>query len=160
MSKVSPIPHGYRSVTPTLTVRDASAAIDFYKRAFEAVELPARLTDPTGRILHAELRIGDSLIVLTDEFAEFGNVSPESLGGSAVRIALYVDDVDAVGERAIAAGAKVLIPIADQFYGDRSGRLLDPFGHVWIVSTHREDMTPEEMQRRADVLFSKSSEAG
>ena len=153
MSKATHIPEGYHSVTPALSVRDAVAAIDFYKKVFGAVELPGRLTDPTGKILHVELQIGDSLIHLTDELPEFGNLSPESLGGSPVRIALYVEDVDALADRAVAAGAKVLIPVADQFYGDRSGRLLDPFGHLWIVSTHIEDMSPEEIQKRAAALF-------
>jgi PhnB protein len=152
------VPKGFSSVMPALTVRDAVAAIDFYKRAFGAVEVPARLTDPKGKILHAELRIGDSMIFLTDEFPEFDNLSPESLGGTAVRIALYVEDVDALVDQAVALGAKVLIPVADQFYGDRSGRLLDPFGHQWIVSTHIEDMSPEEMQKRSDALFGDAAE--
>jgi PhnB protein len=154
MPEETHVPEGHRSITPALTVRDAAAAIDFYKRAFGAVELPARLTDPAGKILHVALRIGDSLIVLTDEFPEYGNLSPESIGGSAVRIALYVEDVDTLADRAVGAGAEVLIPVADQFYGDRSGRLQDPYGHQWIVSTHKEDMSPEEMQKRADALFS------
>lgn len=113
------IPEGFHAITPSLSVRDAPSAIDFYKGVFGAIELRTRLTDPDGRILNAEIRIGDSLIMLTDEFPEFGNLSPQTLGGSPVRIALYVEDVDAVVNRAIAAGAKVLIPVADQFYGDR-----------------------------------------
>ncbi len=152
------VPEGYHSVTPALTVRDAVKAVDFYKRAFGAVELPIRLTDPNGKVLHTELSIGDSLIMLNDESPQVGNLSPESLGGSAVRIHLYVEDVDALTEQAVAAGAEVVIPVADQFYGDRSGRLQDPFGHLWIVSTRKEDVSADEMQERAATLFGGASE--
>ena len=147
-TNAKPIPEGYHTVTPYLTVNDAASAIEFYKKAFGATEL-MRLADPSGKIGHAEIRIGDSPIMLAEEFPEYGNRSPQSLGGSPVVIHLYVEDVDAVASQAIAVGAKVLIPVGDQFYGDRSGRFTDPFGHVWIISTHKEDVSPEEMQKRA-----------
>ena len=146
--KVEPMPAEYPGVTPYLSVNDAAAAIEFYKKGFGATEL-MRLPGPDGKLGHAEIRIGDALVMLADEFPEYGNLSPRTLGGSAVRLHMYVEDVDAFFEKALAAGAKVLIPIANQFYGDRSGRLEDPFGHVWLVSTHIEDVSPEEMQRRA-----------
>ncbi len=144
---VKPIPQGFHSVTAHLVVDDGNGAIDFYKQTFGAKEV-ARLALPDGKIAHAELKIGDSLIMVTDEFPDWGNHSPKSLGGTPVHMHLYVEDVDSLAERAVAAGAEVLIPIADQFYGDRAGRLRDPYGHVWIVATHKEDMTEEEVQRR------------
>lgn len=148
--KVEPMPAEYPGVTPYLSVNDAAAAIEFYKKGFGATEL-MRLPGPDGKLGHAEIRIGDALVMLADEFPEYGNLSPRTLGGSAVRLHMYVEDVDAFFEKALAAGAKVLIPIADQFYGDRSGRLEDPFGHVWLVSTHIEDVSPEEMQKRMEA---------
>jgi PhnB protein len=144
------MPAEYPGVTPYLSVNDAAAAIEFYKKGFGATEL-MRLPGPDGKLGHAEIRIGDALVMLADEFPEYGNLSPRTLGGSAVRLHMYVEDVDAFFEKALAAGAKVLIPIADQFYGDRSGRLEDPFGHVWLVSTHIEDVSPEEMQKRMEA---------
>ncbi len=144
---VNPIPEGFHSVTPHLVVDGGAAAIDFYKATFGAKEV-SRLALPDGRIAHAELKIGDSLIMVTDEFPDWGNHSPKSLKGSPVHLHLYVEDVDSLAQRAVAGGAEVLIPIADQFYGDRAGRLRDPYGHVWIVATHKEDMTEEEVQRR------------
>lgn len=146
---VQPIPPGHHAATPCLVVRDAARAIEFYKRAFGATEL-MRLADPGGKIMHAEIQIGDSPIALSDEFPEFGNHSPQALGGSPVILQLYFDDVDAVADRAVAEGATVVFPVADQFYGDRSGRLADPFGHIWIVGTHKEDVTPDEIRRRAE----------
>jgi PhnB protein len=146
--KPSYIPAGYHTANACLVVRAAARAIEFYKEAFGAIEL-MRLDDPSGNIIHAQIKIGDSPIDIAPEYAPH-NLSPQSLGGSAVPIGLYVEDVDALTERAIAAGAKVIFPIANQFYGDRGGRLQDPFGHMWIVSTHREDMTPQEMSRRAE----------
>jgi PhnB protein len=143
-----PIPEGYHTATPCLVLRDAGAAIDFYKRAFGASEL-MRFAEPSGQIMHAEIQVGDSRIAIAPEVPAWGNLSPQALGGSAVPIQLYVEDVDAFAERAVAAGAKVLIPVADQFYGDRAGRLADPFGHVWIVGTHKEDVSAEEMRQRA-----------
>ncbi len=145
-----PIPEGYHTATPCLVLRDAADAIDFYKRAFGATEL-MRFADPSGQIMHAEIQVGDSRIAIAPEAPEWGNLSPQSLGGSPVPLQLYVEDVDAFAEQAISAGAKVLIPIADQFYGDRGGRLADPFGHIWIVSTHKEDVSPDEMLRRAEA---------
>ncbi len=145
---IEPVPEGFHSITPHLVVQDAARAIEWYARVFGAEELPGRLAVPGGKIGHAELRIGDSIVMISDEFAEWGNVSPRTLGGTPLALALYVEDVDAVAERAVTAGAKVLIPVADQFYGDRSGRLEDPFGHVWILGTHLEDLTPEEVEQR------------
>jgi PhnB protein len=150
--KVKPIPDGYHTVTPYLIVRGAAAAIEFYKKAFAATEL-FRMDGPGGKIGHAELRIGDSPIMLADEHPEMGAKSPQSFGGSPISIMLYVEDVDAVVGRAVAAGAKVTRPIEDKFYGDRSGGLEDPFGHSWHVSTHKEDVSKEEMDRRAAALF-------
>ncbi len=148
------VPEGYYTATPHLIVKDTGAAIEFYKQAFGAREL-MRLTTPDGMIAHAEIKIGDSTVMLADEFPEWGNLSPESLGGTPARIHLYVEDVDAVAARAVAAGAKVEIPVDDQFYGDRSGRFRDPFGHLWVVGTRIEDMDPEDMQRRFEVFLKK-----
>ena len=136
-SKVRPIPEGFRTVTPYLCVKDGAGAMEFYRKAFGATEA-LRLPMPDGRIGHAEVRIGDSFIMLSDEFPEYGNRSPESIGGSPVIIHLYVEDVDAMASQAVAAGAKVLSAVADWEHGDRSGRLADPFGHLWIVSTHKK----------------------
>jgi PhnB protein len=144
---VKPIPDGYHTATPYLIVDGAARAIDFYKRAFGATEL-LRLEMPEGRVGHAEIRIGDSPIMLADEFPEMGIKSPKSLGGSATSILLYVDDVDARFNSAVAEGAKVLRPVADQCYGDRSGTLEDPFGHKWSIATHVEEVSLEEVQRR------------
>ena len=147
-SRVKPTPEGYHTATPYLIVRDATRAIEFYKKAFGAKEL-MRMADPSGKIGHAEIKIGDSPIMLADEVPGMGYRSPESLGGSPVSILLYVEDVDAVFNQAVAAGAKVQRPVADQFYGDRTGGVTDPFGHVWYVATHIEDVSPEEMRKRA-----------
>jgi len=148
----------YDVATPYLVVADGSKAIDFYKEAFAATEL-MRLADPDGRIAHAELTIGDSLVMLSGTAPEYGRLSPQSLGGTPVTIHLFVEDVDAVANQAVAAGAKVLRPVQDQFYGERSGRLEDPFGHVWIVSTHIEDVTPEEIRRRLDSFMNQQTGA-
>jgi len=144
--KVDAIPKGFRAATPYLIVRDAERALAYYAKVFGAVER-GRLTDPDGKIVHAEMQIGDSRLMLADEMPGF--TSPLSLGGTPVIISLYVPDVDAVVERAVAEGATVMIPVGDQFYGDRAGRIKDPFGHLWIVGTHKEDVSPEEMERRA-----------
>ena len=154
-SGVKPVPEGYHSITPYLVVNDAAGAIEFYKTAFGASEL-MRMAAPNGRIGHAELRIGDSRIMLADEFSEMGARSARTIGGSPVHIYLYVEDVDAVTGRALAAGAKELRPVKDQFYGDRSGSIEDPFGHVWHVSTHKEDVPPDELKRRADQAMRRS----
>ena len=154
--KVNPIPADYAGITPYLSVKGAADAIDFYKKAFGAIEM-MRLPNPDGTLGHAEIKIGNALVMLADEYPDYGNLSPKTLGGSSVRLHMYVEDVDAFFEKAVAAGAKVLIPVADQFYGDRSGRLEDPFGHVWLVSTHIEDVAPEEMQKRMEAYSQKQS---
>ena len=146
-AKVKPVPDGYHTVTPYLIIKGAAGALEFYKKAFGAEEL-YRMPQPDGRIGHAEIRIGNSRVMLADEFPEMGYRSPQSLGGSPVSILLYVKDVDAMAGKALAAGAKVIRPVQDQFYGDRSGTVLDPFGHFWTIATHIEDVAPEEMQRR------------
>jgi PhnB protein len=151
-----PIPDGYHTATPYLIVNGAAEAIEFYKRAFGATEL-LRMTDPQGRIGHAEIRIGDSVIMLADEHPGMGYRGPRSMGGSSVSILLYVDDVDTIFGRAVSAGATVQRPIANQFYGDRSGKLEDPFGHVWSIATHVEDVPPEEMRRRAEAAMRSSA---
>jgi PhnB protein len=147
-----PIPDGYRTATPYLIVNGAAEAIEFYKRAFGASEL-FRMAAPSGKVGHAEIKIGDSVIMLADEFPEMGHRGPRSLGGSSVSILLYVEDVDELFERAVNAGAKAQRPVANQFYGDRSGTVEDPFGHVWTIATHVEDVPPEEMKRRAQAAF-------
>jgi len=148
MANVKPIPDGYHSVTPYLIVANAAGAIDFYKRIFGAT-VAVRMDGPGGRVAHAELRIGDSLIMLADEHPEVGARSPQTVGGSPVSFLLYVEQVDAVTQRAADAGAKILRPPKDQFYGDRSATLTDPFGHQWIIATHVEDVSPEELKKRA-----------
>ena len=145
---VKPVPDGYHTATPYLIVTGAARALDFYKEAFGATEL-MRLADPAGKVGHAEIRIGDSPIMLADEVPAMGHRSPQSLGGSPVSILLYVEDVDAVFNQAVAAGAKVARPVADQFYGDRTGGVTDPFGHAWYIATHKEDVSSEELQKRA-----------
>jgi PhnB protein len=145
---VKPIPEGYHSATPYLTVRGAAKAIEFYKKAFGAEEL-MRMPGPEGRIAHAEVKIGDSIIMLTDEGPENSSSrSPEALGGTTASVFLYVDDVDRVVSRAVDAGATVTTPLQDMFWGDRFGQLKDPFGHHWGVATHQEDLTPDEIARR------------
>jgi PhnB protein len=148
---VKPIPEGYHAITPYLVVKNGAQAIDFYKKIFGATEV-MRMPMPDGRIGHAQLRIGDSHIMLADEFPERGNVGPQSLGNSTVGILVYVDDCDATYKKSIDAGATVLQPIQDQFYGDRSGTIQDPFGHKWTIATHKEDVTPEEMQKRMAAM--------
>lgn len=149
---VKPVPDGYHTVTPYLIVNDAAKAIDFYKRAFNAVEL-MRMAGEGGKIGHAEIKIGDSPIMLADEFPDMGFRGPH---GSPVGMALYVEDVDVLFDQAIRAGGKVTRPLQDQFYGDRSGTLVDPFGHVWTITTHKEDLSPEEITRRFEE-FSKQA---
>jgi PhnB protein len=147
---VKPIPDGYHTATPYLIVQGAARALEFYKKAFGATEL-MRLAGPDGRVGHAEIKVGDSPIMLADEFPEMGIRGPHSFGGSPVHLLLYVEDVDARFDRAIAAGATVQRPVKDQFYGDRSGTLTDPFGHVWTIATHKEDVSPEEVHRRFEA---------
>jgi PhnB protein len=146
-----PIPPGYAALTPYLIVAGAEAAIAFYAQAFGAVEV-MRLPMPGGRIGHAELGIGESRVMLADESPQHGARAPAAFGGSPVSLHLYVADVDATVARALAAGASLLRPVADQFYGDRAGRITDPFGHVWHVATHVEDVSAEEMARRVSAL--------
>ena len=141
------IPEGYHSVTPYLFIRGASDAIAFYVKAFGAKEL-FRMPMPDGRLGHAELQIGDSRVMLADENLEHGAVSPTTLKGTSIGLAIYVEDCDAVYQRAVAAGAKVERAIQNQFYGDRSGTVVDPFGHKWTIASHVEDVSPEEMERR------------
>jgi PhnB protein len=159
MFMAKPIPDGYHSVTPYLIINGAADALEYYKKAFGATEL-FRMPAPEGKIGHAEIKIGDSPIMLADEFPEMGYKSPKSLGGSPVSIMIYVDDVDTVFKQAVDAGGKEQRPIKDQFYGDRSGTLEDPFGHVWHVATHKEDISPEEMERRAKAASAAASGGG
>ncbi len=154
MSRVKPIPDGYHSASPYLVVGGAAQAIEFYKRAFGAQE-QMRMPSPDGKIVHGEIKIGDSVVMLADEFPEYGSRSPKSLGGTPSSVFLYVQDVDAVFQSAVSAGAKSLMPVADMFWGDRYGKLEDPFGHQWQIATHKEDLTPEEMKRRSGAAFSK-----
>jgi len=152
---VKPIPDGYHSVTPYLIVQGAAKAIEFYKKAFAAAEL-MRLNGPDGKIGHAEIRIGNSPVMLADEHPQMGFRSPQTLGGAGVTLMIYVEGVDAVFQRAIAAGAKEVQPLKNQFYGDRSGTLQDPFGHVWTVATHVEDIAPEEMRKRVEEAMKQA----
>ncbi len=149
---VKPIPQGYHSVTPYLIINGAVKALEFYKTAFGAVEL-FRMADPNGRIGHAEIKIGDSPVMLADEMPEMKYFSPQSLGGTPVSLMIYVENVDQRFDAAVKAGATVTRPVKDQFYGDRSGTLADPFGHVWTVATHIEDVPPEEMTQRMEAMM-------
>jgi PhnB protein len=144
------------SATPYLIVSDAIAAIDFYRNVFGAIEY-IRLAEPSGKVMHAEIRMGDVSIMLADEFPDMGYCSPKTLGGSAVSILLYVDRVDAVFEAAIAAGATVKMPVEDQFDGDRRGTLVDPFGHIWLLATKQEEISIDELQRRFKAMFDQET---
>ncbi len=148
---VKPIPDGYHSVTPYLAIRNASAALEFYKKAFGATEL-LRMPTPDGKVAHAEIRIGDSIIMMADEYPDMDFVGPETRGGATTTLMLYVEDVDAQFRKAIDAGAVETRPLKDEFYGDRVGSLRDPFGHMWHIATHKEDLTPEEIQKRMAAL--------
>lgn len=148
MANVKPIPEGYPQVTPYLYIDGAAAAIEFYSKIFGAKER-MRMPAPHGKIGHAELQIGDSVIMLADEYPEMDVRGPKAVGGTPVTISVYVEDVDSVFDRAVKEGAKALRPVEDQFYGDRSGQFEDPFGHRWSVATHVEDVSPEEMAKRA-----------
>jgi PhnB protein len=148
MAKVKPVPDGYHTIIPYLSIKGAAAAIEFYKKAFGATE-SMRIAQPDGRIGHAELQLGDSRVMLADEFPEMDFRGPLSVGGSPVHIHMYVEGVDAVVSRAVAAGAKVVRPVQDMFYGDRAGTVADPYGHVWHVATHTEDLSPDEIRKRA-----------
>ena len=150
---VKPVPEGYHTVTPYLVMKGASEAIDFYTKVFGAKEV-VRMDGPGGSIGHAEIMIGDSFIMLADESPEMGFQGPEAVGGTPVSLVIYIEDVDAVFARALAAGATETKPLKDQFYGDRSGTITDPFGHVWTISTHKEDVSPEEMDKRMKEMMS------
>ena len=151
-----PIPEGYQALIPSLDVHDAAGAIDFYKRAFGARER-ARMDGPGGTIAHAELEIGGSVLMLADPFPQSTRKSPKELGGASAGIFMYVEDVDAVVERAVEAGATITMPVDDMFWGDRYGKVTDPFGHEWEIATHKEDLTPEEMQRRGQEAMASMS---
>jgi PhnB protein len=148
IARVKAVPEGYHTVTPYLILRGAGDAIAFYEKALGAEEV-MRIGGPGGRIGHAEIKIGDSRLMLADEHPEIGALSPKTVGGSPVSIHLYVEDVDAAVERAVAVGAKLVRPVADQFYGDRTGGIEDPFGYRWFIATRQEDLTSEEIRRRA-----------
>jgi PhnB protein len=153
---VKPIPEGYRTITPYLAVDGAAEAIEYYKKAFGAKER-GRMEVPGGKIGHAELEIGDSLVMLSDALPQFSTRSPKELGGTSVSVHMYVEDVDAVVKQAIEAGATVTAEVADQFWGDRFGLVQDPFGHQWTISTHVEDVPPEEMAERAKAAMAAMS---
>ena len=156
-NKVKAVPEGYRTITPYISVRNAAEAIAFYQKAFGAIE-KVRMDMPGGKIGHAELQIGDSMLMLADEFPDNPEVvakSPKTIGGTSFGINLYLENSDAVFARAVEAGAKIKRPLTTQFYGDRSGTIEDPFGHVWTVSTHVEDVSPEEMEKRMAAFAQK-----
>ena len=143
---VQAIPKGYHTLTPYMTVRDAARAIEFYKQAFGAEEKGV-MKGPDGKVMHAELRIGDSLFMLADEYPQFGSLSPQSTGGSGMGLHIYVEDVDSSFDRAIKAGGKVEMPVSDMFWGDRYGKLVDPFGHKWSIATHKQDLSAEDIEQ-------------
>jgi PhnB protein len=151
---VKPVPEGMHTVTPHLVIKDAAKALDFYKSAFGAQEI-GRFPTPDGRLIHAAMKIGDSHIFLADEFPEFSGDRGPAEGQSPVTLHLYVSDADATFNQAVSAGAKVRMPLDNAFWGDRYGQLVDPFGHVWSIGTHIEDVTPEEMKRRSEAMFSQ-----
>jgi PhnB protein len=155
--KVNAIPSGYHTLTPYLVVSDASRAIEFYKQVFGAKET-VRMGGPGGKVGHAELKIGDSMLMLSDEMPGSGNRSPQSLGGSPVSVFMYVENVDSVFDQAVKAGAKADKPPEDMFWGDRFGHLTDPFGHLWAIATHIEDVAPEEMRKRAQAAMAQMAQ--
>lgn len=151
-TKTKPVPVGYHTATPYLIITDAAKAIEFYKKAFGATEL-TRLETPDGKIMHAEIKIGDSPIMLCEECPEWNALSPLTIGGTPASVVLYLEDVDTVVKSAVAAGATLVMPVEDQFWGDRMGTVTDPFGHKWSIATHTEDVSPEEINIRAKALF-------
>lgn len=151
---VKTVPEGYHTITPHLIVRDAARAIEFYKQAFGAKDRGV-MKGPDGKVMHAELQIGDSIVMLADEMPEFGSRSPQSIGGSPSGLHIYTDNVDAAFDRAVKAGAQVEMPVMEQFWGDRYGKLKDPFGHSWSVATHVKDLSAEEMKRGMDEAMAK-----
>ncbi|HKQ20692.1 MAG TPA: VOC family protein [Nitrososphaeraceae archaeon] len=156
MNEIEKIPKDYHSITPALIVKNGDEAIEFYKNGF-GVEERSRMKGPDGRVAHAELKLGDSVFMLSDEYPEMKCLSPKTIGGSPVSMYVYVDDVDSIFNKAISAGAKVLDPVKDQFWGDRHGRLEDPFGHLWSIATHKKDLSEEEMKKAAEAAFSQMS---
>ena len=152
-NKVNPVPDGFHTVTPLLVVQGASAAIEFYKNAFGAQERSRSLGQDGASIVHAELRIGDSIILLCDEFPHLGITSPRTLGGSPVTLHLYVENVDTLWRQALNAGAQVMLPLEDTYWGDRYGKVIDPFGYPWSLATRRRELTPEEIAERAKAAF-------
>jgi PhnB protein len=150
---VKAIPPGYHSLTPHMTVRDAARAIEFYKQAFDAKERGGVMQGPDGKIMHAELTIGDSILMLADEFPEYGSLSPKSIGGAGMTLHIYTEDVDAAFDRAVKAGATVEMPATDMFWGDRYGKLADPFGHKWSIATHKADLSAEEMDKNMKAMM-------
>lgn len=156
MAKVKPIPEGYHSLTPYLYIRGAARAIDFYKNVFGAQE-KMRMPGPDGKVMHAELQIGDSVLMLADENLQAQVKSPETLGGTTNSLLIYTENVDSVVESAVKSGARILRPVADQFFGDRMGTIVDPFGQVWSVATHIEDVSPEEMKKRMAKMSSQAA---
>jgi len=152
--KVQPIPQGYHAVTAYLSVQNGAQALDYYKRAFGAKEL-VRMPMPDGKVGHAEVKIGDSHVMLADEMPSMGFLGPRSRGGTTVQLHLYVTDVDATVQKAVAAGGKLTRPVEDKFYGDRAGTVEDPFGHVWYIATHKEELSPSEIRKRAEEEMKK-----
>jgi PhnB protein len=157
MKSSNPVPEGFRTVTPSLVVRNAAQAIDFYKKALGAEEI-MRMATPDGKIGHAELKIGDSIIFLTDESAEMGTKSPLTLGGTSGSLYLYVKDVDTAFNQAVKAGGKSSMPVSDMFWGDRFGSFTDPYGHTWGLSTHTEDLSPAEIEERAKDFYAQMAQ--
>ncbi|MEI6080337.1 MAG: VOC family protein [bacterium] len=155
--KVNFTPEGYHSITPSLVVKNGVKAIDFYKRAMGATSMGDPFMDPNGKLMHAELTIGDSRFMMSDEYPEMGTRSPESSNGTSSLLYVYVQNVDNTVKQAVDNGAKLLMPVADQFYGDRMGSIKDPFGHVWQIATHIENVTPEEMRKRGMEMFNKKN---
>jgi PhnB protein len=157
--KVQPIPRGYHSVTPYLSIRDAARALDYYKKAFDAKEM-VRMQGPDGKLGHAEIKVGDSYIMMADEFPSMGFLGPQARGGTTVQLMIYVRDCDDTVNKAVAAGGTLKRPVQNQFYGDRSGTIEDPFGHVWTIATHVEDVPPAEMRRRSEEAMKKMGSGG
>lgn len=151
-----PIPDGFHTATPSLVVSSSKEAIEFYKKAFDAKEI-YQFPGPDGKIMHAMIQIGDSIIMMSDEFPNMGCKSPTTIGGTAITLHLYVKDADAIYNQAVSAGAKVIMPIMDAFWGDRYGMLLDPFGHSWAIATHQKDMSPEEMRKAGEAFCASMS---
>ena len=157
--KVQPIPKGYHSVTAYLSIRDAAGALEYYKKAFGAKET-LRMQGPDGRVGHAEIKVGDSFVMMADEFPNMGFLGPQSRGGTTVQLMIYVKDCDDTVNKAVAAGGTLKRAVQDQFYGDRSGTVEDPFGHIWTIATHVEDVPPAEMRRRSEEAMKKMGSGG